>query len=685
MVLEDLHWADPSTLELARMIVEQCATIPLLVIITARPDFTPTWPLRTHHLQLTLNRLSDHDIREIIEGVAARGVLKSEVVDAVVRRSTGVPLFVEELTRLVLDDDAASALKEIPATLSGSLMARLDRLGEAKAVAETAAVIGRDFDYPMLRALSELADDKLGQCLRSLADADLIHVRGTPPEAVYRFKHQLVRDAAYEVLLKSRRRELHAAIASVIQTKFPSRATMHPELVAHHYAEAGDSAQACKLWQHAGERAASRGAFREAEEHFRHAIAALTQLPEGDDRAAHEMQLQLASGQVMAASRGYSAPETTAAYARARSLSNTSGRGLPIRLLMGLWGIALMRGDLEGARELADGPIGNGSAGGRKVVQSWAYYARGQTYLFRGELAEAEYHLMRSTELCSHGEAGTFPQNPRIESLAVAGCAAWLLGRVDTALERVSLAWREAQGLKLWFDAAFVGAWSCAVQCWRGEFPSALETAEQMLSISTEHHFPQFVALGKIYKGSALCAIGRTDVGLPIVREGLAGNLALGRRLALPELMTWLAEAQISAGLLNDAASTLDDALDAAPGELYWRPETLRLRGEATLCLAQSGSEDSRGDQQREAEHTFLDAINVARQIGARSLELRAATSLARLLLARDEAGRAQELLDPLLSGFAEGQHTRDLIQARQLLLTLNRTRSQTTRHEGPS
>src|SRR5262249_26176097 len=263
----------------------------------------------------------------------------SRYTGPVCARTPGLLFLLKKRPRGVGEKGRRPAPGGFPATLNGSLLARLDRLGEAKAVAETAAVIGRDFDYRMLRAVAGLSDERLQTGLQTLADADLIHFRGAPPESVYRFKHALVRDAAYELLLKSRRRELHAAIAALIQSSTPNA---QPELVAHHLAEAGDHDQARKLWRLAGENAAARGGFGESEEHFRHAIAALALVPNSDKRSARAMQLQLALGNVMPASRGYSAPETAAAYSRARALSESFDDSSPAAVVLGLWGVTLM-------------------------------------------------------------------------------------------------------------------------------------------------------------------------------------------------------------------------------------------------------------------------------------------------------------------------------------------------------
>jgi class 3 adenylate cyclase/tetratricopeptide (TPR) repeat protein len=282
VVIEDLHWIDPSTLELIQLLVEQGATAPLLLLYTARPEFRPPWPQRAHHLQLTLNRLSARDVRMIVGAVAADRALADETITTLVERTGGVPLFVEELTRAVLEggDGAGSDARAIPATLHDSLMARLDRLGDAKEVLQMGAVLGSEFSYELLRAVLQVHDQKLQEGLRSLTDAELLYVRGLPPDASYQFKHALIREAAYEALLKSRRRELHLVVARCIDAEFPSIKETHPEVLARHWTEGGEHEPAIAAWQEAGERALRREANREAIQHYR---AALNLLPTIDD------------------------------------------------------------------------------------------------------------------------------------------------------------------------------------------------------------------------------------------------------------------------------------------------------------------------------------------------------------------------------------------------------------------
>jgi predicted ATPase len=286
IVTEDLHWIDPSTLELIQLLVEQGTTSQLMLVYTARPEFRPSWPLRAHHAQLTLNRLSARNVREMVARVSALHALPDETVARVIERTGGVPLFVEELTRAVLESGGPNVAREIPATLHDSLMARLDRLGSAKEVAQVAAVMGREFSYELLSAVMAANENDLQQALNKLADAELIYQRGIPPNATYTFKHALIQDAAYEALLKSRRREMHRRVAQAISDRFPAIA--ESEVLARHWREAGEAELAIAAWQRAGERAVERRAFREAEELYRQAIAMLATLAESPARDARE-------------------------------------------------------------------------------------------------------------------------------------------------------------------------------------------------------------------------------------------------------------------------------------------------------------------------------------------------------------------------------------------------------------
>ncbi len=350
--IEDLHWADPSTLQL---LDEQGATARLLLLYTARPEFRAQWPLRAHHTQINLNRLNVRNVREMITQVAARKPLTSETVDAVIERTSGVPLFVEELTRSVLEGGARLSGREIPVTLHDSLMARLDRLGPAKGVAQVGAVIGSEFSYELLHAVHPMAEEKFLGALRKLVDAELLYVRGIAPDATYRFKHALIRDAAYEALLKSRRKELHRQVARAIDEKFGQLKEEHPELLARHWTEAGEAELAIAEWLRAGKAAEARNAFTEALETYQQALALLNLLSESPERDLRELELTQSVVRMLEATSGYSTPETIDARARATTLAEKSGNLAQLATWMIARGISANdAGNFPAAGMLAD-------------------------------------------------------------------------------------------------------------------------------------------------------------------------------------------------------------------------------------------------------------------------------------------------------------------------------------------
>src|SRR5690348_3166778 len=322
IAIEDLHWADPSTLELLQLLVEQGSAAPLLLLYTARPEFRTPWPMRAHHTQITLNRLSARSVRAMVAQVAAQKALTEDTVAAVIERIGGVPLFVEELTRAVLESgDAKITGRQIPVTLHDSLMARLDRLGAAKEVAQVGAVIGSEFSYELLHAVDPIAEKELQESLRRLADAELIYVQGIPPEANYTFKHALVRDAAYEALLKSRRRDLHRLVARTIDAKFSAFKETHPEVLARHWTEAGEIEPAIVEWSRAGKTAQARSAFWEAQESYEQAMALVTLLPDSPERDNRELDLRQSVIGLLYITRGFAASETKDAIERAATLA----------------------------------------------------------------------------------------------------------------------------------------------------------------------------------------------------------------------------------------------------------------------------------------------------------------------------------------------------------------------------
>ena len=410
IVVEDLQWVDASSLELMKMLVEQGATASLLLLYTARPEYRAPWPMRAHHLEIMLSRLNDRDTRQMIAGVAARIALSKDVVDTVIKRTDGVPLFAEELTRLILERDWRLVVREIPASLKDSLTARLDRLGGAKEVAQVASVIGREFSYELLQAVVALSGEELQVALERLADAELIYVRGIPPDAIYQFKHALIQDAAYQALLKSRRKDLHGRVARAIVEQFPALAESEPEIIARHWTEAGEAEPALAAWKKVGESAYSRRAFQEAEDNLRRGLVMLSALPETPERDATELEILSTLVQALQLTGGYSASETTEVAARARALAEKSGSLAQLALqLHGTWAALLVSGEYRSAAALADQLLDLAIRERSHISLGLAHYAQLVGRFYCGDLVGAEDHFASMSRFLQASSLKEFP------------------------------------------------------------------------------------------------------------------------------------------------------------------------------------------------------------------------------------------------------------------------------------
>ena len=657
---EDLHWADPSTLELIQVLVEQGAMVPLMLLYTARPEFHAPWPMRAHHAQISLNRLSARQIREMVGTVAARTVLDSDAVDAVVSRTGGVPLFVEELTRAVVESGGRQAAREIPATLQDSLMARLDRLGAAKEVAQIAVVIGQEFSYELLHAVSSMPESDLQAALGRLADAELIYARGIPPDATYQFKHALIQDAAYEALLKSRRRELHRRVARVITEKFPAAAQAQLEDLARHWTEAGDVEPAIEAWRKAAEAARQRRAFKEAQEDYQHALALIQTLDESAQRDGLELDLVSALGQVLAVTKGFSAPERVSAHERARKLAEKSGNLVQLFLQQfGMWSVILSSGDYSAAAGLADQLLELAQLEAGPATLGLAHHAQVTIHYLRGDLVGAEEYFTRGTSFFA---APAFRQGfPGVAANVFGGAAssiAWLLGYADKARERSRQAIAVARETGNPFDMATAQCMASLLHVMLREPEQSEACAAQALEISEKHGFPFYAGMTRIALGWARANLGHADEGVALINQGLTAYTKTGARASITRYLTDLAQAQALAGSLTDALASVEAALQANPDDLEHRPETLRLRGELRL----------QQNQPELAEADFREAIALAQKIKAKAWELRASMSLACLLRARGDGAASRALLAPLYSAFREGFDTIDLTETKRTL-----------------
>ena len=530
IVLEDLHWVDPSTMELIQTLIEQGATAPLMLLCTARPEFRSTWPTRGHHAQITLGRLNTRQTRELVAGVISRAGLAEEVVDRVIERTDGVPLFAEELTRLMLEGDGGGGAREIPATLLDSLAARLDRLGRAKDVAQLGSVIGREFSYELLAAISPLPEHELQADLAILADAELIYARGLPPEASYRFKHALAQDAAYEALLKSRRRELHGTVARVMVDRFEALATAQPEVLARHWTEAGEAAPAIAAWQSAGDGAYARRAFKEAEAAFRQALALLAGQTETPDRDAKELELCSALNRVLQLTRGYAAPETVEAAARAKALAEKSGSlSQLIREEVSIWRAVITAGDYAGAAALADHILdlsgGEDPNPGRLL---FAHNAQVQTRFYTGDLAGVEAHFALLSPLIDSVGDRQAPGN-NVISIGVASVAAWALGNTAVAHERMDRAMAICKASKNPYDLAMTLHFQDILYACEREPGKVEAAATQLLALSDENGFTYAGEMARSALGWARAQLGAPAEGVAMIVQARANLARLGR------------------------------------------------------------------------------------------------------------------------------------------------------------
>ena len=659
IVIEDLHWADPSTLELIQLLAEQGAAARLLLLYTARPEFRAQWPLRAHHTQITLNRLSARNVREMIAQVAARIALADETVDTVVERASGVPLFVEELTRAVLESGNTKLTgREIPVTLHDSLMARLDRLGSAKEILQLGSVIGGEFSYELLHAVHPVSDGELQGELRRLIDAELLYERGLAPDATYQFKHALIRDAAYEALLKSRRKELHRLVAHTIQEKFPDLKDAHPEVLARHWTEAGEVEPALAEWLRAGKGAESRNAFREALESYHHALAVLNLLPQSPERDLRELQLMQCVILMLWITRGHSAPESIEANQRAATLAEKSGN----LSQLGIWVMARClgafgSGDLPTAGMLADQAFDLAVREGSAFSLAGVHALQILTRFWRGDLAGVEQRFEAGLKFFDDAGFRQLPSGGAAAAFAYASWNAWMLGRADVARERIAqMATTIGNNL---FEVALSRSLGAHLRVLLREYEQAEALAAQGVELCERNQILQIAGNCRCVLGHARAQLGRTTDGIVLIRQAIDGMLEFGPCFpGITPYTTFLAEAQQRSGAIAEALETVEQTLQANPGELVYRPESLRIRGELRL----------KQEQTELAERDFRESIALATNMSAKAWELRSTMSLARLLDQEGRRDEARTMLAEIFNWFTEGLDTPDLKDAKTLL-----------------
>jgi predicted ATPase/class 3 adenylate cyclase len=681
LLYEDVHWIDPTSQELLSLAIERIPRLPVLLLITFRPEFIPPWSGQPHVSALLLARLGRQDGALMVDRVVGEKSLPAEVITQIVAKTDGVPLFVEELTKTVLESglltDAGDHYEltgplpplAIPATLHDSLMARLDRLAPVKEIAQIGAAIGREFSHALLAAVADRPEAELQTALDQLVASELVFRRGTPPEATYSFKHALVQDVAYQSLLKSRREPLHTRIARALEERFPETAATEPERLAQHYAAAGLYDQAVGYWHRAGQRASERSANLEAITHLTKGLELARTLPDPTQSARHELKLQVALGEPLVAVKGYGSPEAGATYARALKLCRELGDTLRLfPAMFGLWHFYYGQAAFHRARDLGNELLGLAERCADPLLLVAAHQALGQSLYNLGKFAAARKHLEQAQQAFQvkldrspHLPYGVAPSVQRMAFLAqLLLCT----GYPDQALQRSHEAIGSARELRHPHSLACSMYFAIRLHLLRGETREADELAEAAFALSTKHGFTLWTALIVFMQGWSLCQQGRVTDGVARMRTGHDDALATGYKAARTMYCSLFAEAYGRIGQLSEGWQMLSEALDAAEqsGQRYYEAETYRFRGELHLREA---------DVQH-AEASFERAIDIARHQQAKSWELRAATSLARLWAEQGRHREAYDLLAPVYGWFTEGFDTGDLKDARALLNQLS-------------
>jgi predicted ATPase len=682
LVMEDLHWVDPSTLEWLNLLVDQGPTTRIMALCTCRPDFIPPWTGRSHYTQVTLARLPQHQAVEMIGTVAHRKTLPPEVIEQVVAKTDGVPLFVEELTKMVLESGLLQEQEEsyvltgplpplaIPTTLHDSLMARLDRLAMVKGLAQLGATLGREFSYALLQAIALWDEETLRQGLQQLVRAEFLYQRGLPPQATYLFKHALIQETAYQSLLQSTRQQHHQHIAQVLEARFPDLCETRPELLAHHYTAAGAVAQAIPYWQRAGQRAIQGSANLEAIGHLSRGLELLRTLPDTPERARQELAMQIPLGHALIATKGQAAHEVGETYSRARELCQQMD-DIPqlLRVLYGLWHFHVVRAEHYAARQLGEQCLSLVQHVQDPVLFLEVQWVVGVSSFFLGKFRKARAYWEEGLALYAPHQHRHHRELFGVDLGVFCRCFAahtlWHLGYPDQAHTSISAALTLAQETAHPFSLALALDYAAILYQFRGDARRAQALAEQALTLCTAQGFAYYLAWGTIMQGWALATQGQGEAGMAQMRRGLAAIRATGAAVRQPYYRAVLAEVYGQCGHAEDGLTILAEALAVVrtTGECWWEAELRRLKGE--LLLAQSR------DQHTAAQACFQQALAVARRQQAKALELRAAVSLSRLWQQQGKRAEARALLAPIYRWFTEGFDTADLQEARALLEAL--------------
>ena len=684
IAFEDAHWIDPTTSELVDLIVDAIQSLRVLLLLTFRPEFACPWSGYPHATTLALNRLTRCQTESVMLHVADDIPLPQDVVDQIIAKTDGIPLFVEELTKNVLESGLMTLAGDryelagplvplaIPASLQDSLMARLDRMAPVKEVAQVGAAIGREFSYELLRGVTAKEEGELRHALEQLVESELIFRRGTPPNATYTFKHALVQDAAYASLLKSRRQQLHADIAQVITSLRPELVNTQPELLAHHYTQADLAESAVEHWQAAARRAIGRSAYSEAVDHLDQALEQLAFLPGGEDRDKLELELHVTKLGPLFPVKGYASRESDETSARALELSRTVGDNRTLfPTLYARWAYHYVLSNQKEMFDLSREYLDRANAAGDDAGRMVGNRIHAVALLYRGEVEKARHHAGQTLQIYDPGKhvslVARFGQDIKVQALNYAAVSDALLGNIDEAVAIGAEALTHARALNhantLLYALWHIGVW----------LPSIIRDMEavqrygiEMLEIARSHRLLFWERMG-------LPHVAVNQYGKTHVEAAAGGESAIhvwrheyNARMIVPEILCRIGEAYLEDGNAAEARRVLSEArgLMEPDGEVYWQSELYRLRGRLAAMVSQ--------DEPQAADAEYERAITIARERKTRLLELRAATGLARLLAERGDRAKAKSLLSPVYDRFTGGFDKPDLLDAGGLLNELD-------------
>lgn len=681
LIVEDLHWIDPSTIELLTQLAGQPGLSNIFALVTFRSEFNASWPSQAHLTRINLNRLTDEQIGLMIYELCYHKTLPKKLVSEIITKTDGIPFFIEELTSALLESglmeekvdhfELSTPISElgIPSSLQDLLMSRLDGLGDEKGLAQISAILGREFEHEVLHIISSRDEKSFAQGLDHLINAELFLQHGQRPKAWYSFRHALLREAAYHSLLKRTRQKYHQQIATLLKEQFPQMVKENPELLAHHCTEAGDFGGALEYWLQAGRVALQHSANIEAINHLGEGLAVLAKLPESTQKRTSELVLQTYLGQAYMMTRGYAAPEVEHAYVRAKELCrDISDITTVFPVLCGLWEYYVVRADLETAYPLAEEIYQLAQTTGNATHIIEAHRAMGTTQLWRGQLKDAWQYLQPDTLIENlkgqqdPAQQLSYYQDSRVAMLSNSGCVLWLSGHNRQAIENARQALSLSKRLAHPFSQVYALNFLCILSQLNGDHKTTAEHAELQIMLCKTYGFAFWGAMGKMFLTWANASNEPIEDSLKQFQQSLDDYEKIGSRIARSYFLAMFADLQRSAGNFNAATETIETGLQETvlTGEEFFKSELLRIKGELLLAQAQP-SHDA-------AETVLFQSLEVAREQGAHSLALRIAISLSHLWQKLGKTSQVTELLESQLQLINKDEDTCDQLTARELL-----------------